>query len=119
MREPGGSVNTLRAPIELSTPIKVVLATLFVGAGAIHLAMAPIHAGGSTTEAVGFAIAGWLQIAVAIGIIVHGPRGSCSDSGSSSRLPSSVHGSSAARRGFRSERIRESPSPSGPSTSLA
>jgi hypothetical protein len=70
MREPGGSVNTLRAPVELSTPMKVVLATLFVGAGAIHLAMAPIHAGGSTTEAVGFAIAGWLQVAVAIAIIV-------------------------------------------------
>ncbi len=70
MREPGGSVNTLRAPVELSTPVKVVLATLFVAAGAIHLAMAPIHAGDSTTEAIGFAIAGWLQIAIAIGIVV-------------------------------------------------
>ena len=50
--------------------MKVVLATLFVASGAIHLAMAPIHAGDSATEAIGFAISGWLQIAIAIGIVV-------------------------------------------------
>ncbi len=53
---------------------RLLLASLALGAGAVHLAMAPIHAPGSTTEAIGFAAAGWLQILLAIGLMVRPSR---------------------------------------------
>lgn len=50
---------------DLSMPARVLLASLSAAAGAIHLVMAPIHAGSSSLEAWGFAGAGWFQIAFA------------------------------------------------------
>jgi hypothetical protein len=50
--------------------IRSLLATLSLAAGAVHLAMAPIHAGESTTEAIGFAVVGWAQILLAIGLFL-------------------------------------------------
>lgn len=49
---------------------RLLLASLGLAAGAIHLAMAPIHAGSSTTEALLFAGAGWAQILLAIAVII-------------------------------------------------
>jgi hypothetical protein len=46
------------------------LASLLVAAGAIHLAMAPVHARESVVEGVGFALAGWSQIALAVLVLV-------------------------------------------------
>lgn len=46
--------------------VRTVLAAVSVGAGVIHLAMVPSHAGGSTLEAVGFAAFGWAQILVGL-----------------------------------------------------
>jgi hypothetical protein len=52
---------------------RVLLASLSLAAGVIHLVMVPVHAE-STTDAVGFALAGWLQVLVAIGLLVRPSR---------------------------------------------
>ena len=51
---------------ELSNAGRVVLAALSAAAGVIHLAMVPSHIGESTIEGVGFAVAGWFQLVVAV-----------------------------------------------------
>jgi len=53
---------------------RLLLASLALAAGAIHLAMAPIHAPGSTTEAIAFAVVGWLQVLLAIGLVLRPGR---------------------------------------------
>lgn len=53
---------------------RLVLASLLVAAGGVHLAMAPIHASNSTIESAGFAVAGWLQILLAFAILVRPGR---------------------------------------------
>jgi hypothetical protein len=55
--------------------VQCVVAALLVGAGAVHLAMAPSHFGESTTEGVGFLVAAWLQIGLAVGILLRPSRG--------------------------------------------
>jgi hypothetical protein len=50
--------------------VRFLLAALALSAGAIHLAMAPIHAGESTTEAIGFAVAGWAQVLLGLGLLI-------------------------------------------------
>jgi hypothetical protein len=52
----------------------LLLATLSAGAGVLHLVMAPIHASGSGVEAAGFALAGWLQLALAAFLLVRPAR---------------------------------------------
>ena len=52
----------------------LLLATLTAGAGVIHLVMAPIHAGSSGIEAAGFALVGWLQLALAAFLLVRPTR---------------------------------------------
>jgi hypothetical protein len=54
-------------------PAHWFLAALLVGAGAIHLAMAPSHLGESAVEGAGFIVAAWVQIAVAVLVVTH-PR---------------------------------------------
>jgi len=54
------------ARFDLSAPGRVLLATLSGAAGVIHLAMVPSHMDISTVEGVGFAVAGWFQLAVAV-----------------------------------------------------
>lgn len=49
-----------------STPgLAYILAGLMAGAGAIHFAMAPAHAGEDLIETLGFAAAAWFQFAIA------------------------------------------------------
>ncbi|MCX7619534.1 MAG: hypothetical protein N2037_01670 [Acidimicrobiales bacterium] len=55
-------------------PMRVLLAAFSAGAGAIHLAMVPSHAGNSLAEGISFAIAGWFQVAFAIAIVATGAR---------------------------------------------
>ena len=52
-----------------------LLATLLVSAGAVHLALAPSHFGESTVEGVGFLVAAWLQIALAVAVLLRPSRG--------------------------------------------
>jgi hypothetical protein len=51
---------------EYSQAARVVLAVLAAGAGAIHLAMVAPHAQDSTVDGVLFAVAGWVQITLAL-----------------------------------------------------
>ena len=66
------AADASRASLGLAA--RLVPASLSLAAGAIHLAMAPIHAGESTTEAIGFAIAGWAQILLAAGLLLRPTR---------------------------------------------
>jgi len=53
-------------PFDLSVAGRVLLATLSAAAGVVHLAMVPSHIADSTTEGIGFAATGWIQIALAV-----------------------------------------------------
>ena len=52
-------------PLDAGT-LRFLLAGLMAGAGVIHLVMAPIHAGEGAADAVGFAVVGWAQVAIAV-----------------------------------------------------
>jgi hypothetical protein len=58
----------------LSSPLRCVLAACLVGAACIHLAMVPTHAGEWLAEGIAFALAGWLQPALAVAIVVRPSR---------------------------------------------
>ena len=60
---------------DYGTAPRLLLASLSLAAGVIHLVMAPIHAGSSTAEAIGFSAVGWLQILFAIGLLLRPSRG--------------------------------------------
>ena len=62
------------AQVSLSLAARLIPASLLLGAGAVHLAMAPIHAPESTGEAVAFAFVGWAQIALAIALLLRPAR---------------------------------------------
>ena len=51
-----------------------VVAALLVGAGMVHLVMAPAHLAESTVEGVGFLVAGWLQLALAVVVVLRPSR---------------------------------------------
>jgi hypothetical protein len=53
---------------------RLLLAALSIAAGVVHLVMAPVHADSSTAEAIGFATVGWLQILLAIGLLMRPSR---------------------------------------------
>jgi hypothetical protein len=53
---------------------RMLLASLLLAAGAVHLVMAPIHAPESAVEAIGFAGVGWAQILVGIGLLIRPSR---------------------------------------------
>src|SRR3954469_10980011 len=53
---------------------RVLLAVLLGAAGAIHLAMVPSHTDSSTVEGIGFALAGWVQIGLGLGILASPSR---------------------------------------------
>src|SRR6476646_134773 len=57
-----------------SPAMRWVLATLSLGAGAIHLAMVPQHAQESLRVGVAFATAGWFQIAFGAAMVSHPKR---------------------------------------------
>jgi hypothetical protein len=69
-----GPVRRQTTSLALALPGRVLLATLSFAAGAIHLVMAPSHAGESTVEGAGFMIAGWLQIALAALLLTQASR---------------------------------------------
>jgi hypothetical protein len=54
---------------------RLLLAALSISAGVVHLVMAPIHASSSTAESIGFAAVGWLQILIAIGLLMRPTKG--------------------------------------------
>ena len=54
--------------------VQWLVAALLVGAGAVHLALAPSHFGESTVEGVGFLVAAWLQIALAVAVLLRPTR---------------------------------------------
>lgn len=58
----------------LGLPVRVVLASLSLAAGVIHLVMVPSHAQAGTLDGVGFAVAGWFQVLVAIALLVRPTR---------------------------------------------
>ena len=60
-----------------ASDLGILLAGLTGGAGVIHLVMVPAHAGGgSWIDPVGFAVVGWLQIALAVVFLLRrGTRG--------------------------------------------
>ena len=75
-RQPRGPMRDRRrsASLELDTGVRILLATLAVSAGAIHLAMVPSHWGESVVEGVGFAVTGWLQVAFAVALFARPSR---------------------------------------------
>ena len=54
--------------------VQWLVAALLVGAGAVHLALAPSHFGESTVEGIGFLVAAWLQIALAVAVLLRPTR---------------------------------------------
>src|SRR5690349_13112791 len=54
--------------------VQWLVAALLVGAGAVHFALAPAHFGESTVEGVGFLVAAWLQIALAVAVLLRPTR---------------------------------------------
>jgi hypothetical protein len=69
--------DTAAAWSDGASDLGVLLAGLMGGAGLIHLVMVPEHAGGgSWIDPVGFAVVGWLQIALAVVFLLRrGNRG--------------------------------------------
>jgi hypothetical protein len=63
--EPAGS----RAPLDLPLPVRSALGALLAAAGVIHLVMVPSHWGESAVEGAGFLVSGWLQVALAVGLL--------------------------------------------------
>lgn len=62
-------------PLEdLAPVVRIVLASLLLGAGAIHLVMVPSHAQASSLDGWGFAIVGWLQVLSAVALVVRPGR---------------------------------------------
>lgn len=58
--------NDAASTFDLSGPARVLLATLSATAAVIHFAMTPSHMDASSVEGIGFAIAGWIQIILAL-----------------------------------------------------
>jgi len=56
-------------PMPWRAPARALLAVLLVAAGAIHLVMVPSHASEWLPEGVAFAVAGWLQIGLALALV--------------------------------------------------
>jgi len=50
------------------------VAALLAGAGAVHFALAPSHFGASTAGGLGFLIAGWVQISLAVAVLLRPTR---------------------------------------------
>jgi hypothetical protein len=55
-------------------PIRVLLASLSLAAGTIHLVMVPSHSQAATADGVAFAVVGWLQILSAIALLLRPTR---------------------------------------------
>jgi hypothetical protein len=62
------------ARLELSWPLRVGVAAFSAGAGVIHLTMVPSHVEEWAVEGFAFAVAGWLQLAVAVAVLARPSR---------------------------------------------
>jgi hypothetical protein len=62
------------APWDLASPQRQLLAALSGAAGAIHLAMVPSHVDEWAAEGIAFVVAGWLQLAFAVAVLVRPAR---------------------------------------------
>ena len=62
------------ASLELDVGVRILLATLSAGAGAIHLVLVPSHWDESVVEGIGFAVTGWLQLAFAVALFARPSR---------------------------------------------
>ncbi|HEY3142134.1 MAG TPA: hypothetical protein VGJ86_13445 [Acidimicrobiales bacterium] len=62
------------AAFDLAGPDRWALGALLVGAGVIHLVMAPSHLGESALEGWGFLVSGWLQIGLAVALVLRPAR---------------------------------------------
>ena len=69
-----GKAKAPAVPFDLAVVGRVLLAVLSGTAGAIHLAMVPSHYAISSAEGIGFAIAGWIQLAFAVLLLVRSSR---------------------------------------------
>src|SRR5262249_17480657 len=58
----------------LGTEARWTVAALAAGAGVVHLAMVPSHWSGSAWEGFAFAVCGWLQLALAVLVLVRPTR---------------------------------------------
>ncbi|HEY6533076.1 MAG TPA: hypothetical protein VIY72_12265, partial [Acidimicrobiales bacterium] len=54
--------------------VQWAVAALLVGAGAVHLALAPSHFGEATAEGIGFLVVAWLQIGLAVAVLLKPSR---------------------------------------------
>src|SRR5205809_3492493 len=68
-----GSESRAAGPVGIDVALSLLVA-LLLGAGAVHLAMAPSHFGESTAEGVGFLVSAWLQILLAIVVVLRPTR---------------------------------------------
>src|SRR6266516_531693 len=68
-----GSESRAAAPVGIGFALSLLVA-LLLGAGAVHLALAPSHFGESTAEGVGFLVAAWLQVGLAVALVLRTTR---------------------------------------------
>src|SRR5688500_10471844 len=69
-----GPVTTTTTTTEAPGAASWLLAGLLAGAGAVHLAMAPSHLGESAIEGGGFLVAGWVQLGLALALVLRVTR---------------------------------------------
>jgi hypothetical protein len=62
------------ARAEVALGLRYLIAGLSAAAGAVHLAMVPSHMGEWAAEGIAFALVGWLQLAVALLVVVRPTR---------------------------------------------
>jgi hypothetical protein len=72
--QPHAESRALIAQSSLALAARLAPASLALAAGAVHLAMSPIHAPASTAEAAGFAVVGWAQIVLGVGLLLRPNR---------------------------------------------
>ena len=58
----------------IAGPLRCLVAALSAGAGVVHLAMVPSHMGEWAPEGVAFAVAGWVQLVVALLVVTRPSR---------------------------------------------
>src|ERR687893_2313056 len=59
---------------ELGGPDRWALGAMLAAAGIIHLVMAPSHLGESAVEGAGFVVAGWVQVGLALALLLRPHR---------------------------------------------
>jgi hypothetical protein len=68
------SAGRTDAALPVAPALRYLIAGLSAGVGVIHLAMVPSHMGGWAAEGIAFAVVGWLQLAMALLVVVRPSR---------------------------------------------